>query len=350
MSMIDIKSLKCPACGAPYSAGQKICGFCHSALPEEPSPGPLAGVVASDGTEDIVDYYALFGLSVSASLGELEVQQAVLRTQQQYLLNRYLSEEQRRDLINDLEIGGWILSDERARREYDGILMSLGNGNFNESHLGTLSDLQRRAREALGLVVDQTSPQELLQQGIGYQALGMHREAAAVLRQAIEALPDSAEANYRYGQALLASDNPLSKGVHELRQAAASFKAAATIDASLMQAAAYEAFCLGLVARQEGQPTRAREALKRAVDLAPDLGDAWRALAALALQANDHDAVMQYCRQALICNAKDEQAYLLLVASCWRAGKHEWARDAAGRVATLRGVGWNADRVLREIV
>lgn len=348
--MIDLKSLKCPGCGAPYEEEQERCPFCGAILPQAAAAEQLANVAASDGSEDIVDYYALFGLSMGTDISEMEIQEGVLRAQQQHLLNPYIDKQRRQEMINDLEVGGWILADARARREYDGLLSSLSTGLFTEKHLGTLADVQRRAREALGLEVDHTSPEELLQQGIGYQALGMHREAADVLRRAVAEMPDSAEAQYRYAQALLSSGDPLAKGSHELRQAAEGFKTAAQLDATLLNAAAYEALCRGLLAREEGDIAQAQQHLRQSVSLDVHLGVAWRALAALSLRAGDDEAVFQHCRRAIHCDPKDEQAYLFLVASCWRTGKKEWARDAANRVAALRGAAWNADKVLREIL
>jgi tetratricopeptide (TPR) repeat protein len=350
MSLIDLQSLKCPACSAPYSPGQQVCGFCNTPLPQSIEAEPLTEGSASDGTEEIVDYYAMIGLSLMDAPGPNAVGQAALETQQRYMLNKFMDKEERNKLVENIEIAHWILTDDRARREYDGILMMLRNGIFNDKHIGMLGELQQKARRELGLTDDHTTPQEWLQQGTGYQALGMHREAAHVLKKVIDAMPDTGEAHYRYAQALMSYENPLSKGGHELRQAAASFKSAAQLDPSLHNAVAYEALCQGLLARQDGDTMRAKQELQRAVNLDANLGAAWLSLAALALQEQDHANVLSCCRRALLCDAQDEQAYLFLVASCWRAGQRERAYDAANRVAALRGSGWNAKKVLREII
>jgi tetratricopeptide (TPR) repeat protein len=348
--LIDVQSLKCPACSAPYSPGQKVCGFCNTPLPQSPDATPVAEGSASDGTEELVDYYALIGLTPAEAPTLIEIERAALQAQQRHLLNQFLSQEERQKLTDQIEIARWILTDDQSRREYDGLLLMLRNGIFNDKHLGTLGELQQRAQRELGLSDEQTTPQELLQQGIGYQTLGMHQEAVAVLKRAVEAMPDSAETNYRYARALLSAENPLSMGGHHLRQAATSFKAAAILDASLLNAAAYEKLCRGLLARSEGNLEQAQQDLQHATRMDATLGIGWLALASLALRQHNHKAVLGYCLRALQCNAQDEQAYLMLVASCWRAGEHDRAYDAASRVAKLRGSDWDAPRVLQEIV
>jgi tetratricopeptide (TPR) repeat protein len=350
MNLIDLQSLKCPACSAPYSPGQKVCAFCNASLPQSVEDAPLAEGSTIDGTEDIVDYYAVIGLSQMEAPGPNAVGQAALETQQRYMFNKFMSKQERDKLVEQTEIARWILTDDQARREYDSILLMLRNGVFNDKHVGILGQLQQRARKELGLEADHTTPQEWLQQGIGYQALGMHREAAQVLKKAVEAMPDSGEAHYRYAQSLLSYENPLSKGGHELRQAAASFKAAAKLDPSLLNATAYEALCQGLLARQDGNQSLAKQELQRAASRDANLGTAWLALAAMALQEQDHNTVLSCCRRALLSNPQDEQAYLFLAASCWQVGERDRAYDAAERVASLRGAGWNAKKVLREII
>jgi tetratricopeptide (TPR) repeat protein len=349
MSLIQAQTLKCPACSAAYSAGEDTCQFCGSPLPQE-SSATTAATPTSDGNEDIIDYYSLIGLHALEQPERMEIEEAALTTQNNHMLNQYMDAAQRKEVVERIEVGTWILTDERARRIYDGLLTSLRQGNFTPAHLGTLSDLQREARAALGLENDETAPEELLHQGAGFQALGMHQEAVRVLKRAVEGLPGSAEAHYRYAQALLNSDNPLSLSSHQLRQAASSFHTATQIDSTLHDASAQEALCQGLLARQDGDAARACAELQRATSIDPRLGVAWRALAALALQRNEHDEVMRCARYALQSDPRDEQTYLLLVASCWRAGQRSYAEDAARRVAALRGAGWTMQRILQEVI
>jgi tetratricopeptide (TPR) repeat protein len=352
MGLITIDTLKCPSCGAAVLPSQARCQFCGTPVEvpdasEQPEAAPLI-----TGNEQFVDYYALLGISVSntAPPDEIEIRQGALEAQQRAMLGSGADGQHANKLLEEIEIGSWILSDSRARNDYNSILFSLRNGHFNSKHLDLLHELQREARRELGMLDESASGAELLQQGIGYQTLGMHHEAAGVLKQAVLALPDSVEAHYRYGLALLGDESDISKSSHNLRQAIPSFEAAATLDPSLSDAPAYAALCRGLLAREQGDRARSETELRHAVSLKPDLGIAWRALAALALQAGKHDDVMDFCRRALLKNSRDEQAYLLLVASCWQAKQRDFARDAAGRVANIRGDGWTADRVLKEVI
>lgn len=353
MNLINLDALKCPSCGAAATPGQQRCQFCGTelSLPDNNQQADASPVISGD--ERIVDYYSLIGMSVSLEdpPNELEVREHAVRAQQSLLTQPHLDPVQRDKLIEDIEIGGWILGNERTRRAYDGLLFSLSSGNFNAAHIDQLKEMQNHARRELGLGTDdQTAGEDLLQQGMGYLSLEMYKEAAAALKDAVAAMPDAAHVHYYYGKALLGDESTLSKTPHNMRQAAASFQKAAALDPSLADAAAYEALCQGLLERESGNAAEAQAHLRRAANLDTGLGMAWRGLAALALQQGRHDDVLDFCRRALLKDSSDEQAYLLLVASCWRSGKRDYARDAAGRVARIRGQGWNADRVLKDIV
>lgn len=349
MNTIDVRARKCTACGANVPPGETRCGFCGAAQPEDtPETQPVAQAALS-GEEDIVDYYSLLGLNPSQEPDILETRRGVLRAQETLLLNEYIDAEERHRLTDNIEIGGWILTTARARGVYDGILMALRNGTFTAAHVTALSELQREAAQELGLLTDDTPPTELLQQGTGYIAMGMYREAAQVLQRAVEALPDSAEAHYRYGMALLGND-PLAAGSHEMRQAARSFQSAAALEPRLRDAPSLQALCQGLLARQDGDSAHAEAELRRALQMNPELSAAWCALAALALGQQRYGEVFSFCRNALLQNPQNEQSYLLLAAACWRTNQRDHARDAASRAARLRGEGWNAERILREIM
>jgi Flp pilus assembly protein TadD len=111
-----------------------------------------------------------------------------------------------------------------------------------------------------------------------------------------------------------------------------------------------QALCQGLLARQDGDTAQAEAELRRALQMNPELSAACRALAALALGQERYGEVFSFCRRALLQNPRDEQSYLLLAAACWRTDQRDNARDAASRAARLRGEGWNAERILREIL
>jgi tetratricopeptide (TPR) repeat protein len=349
VNTIHTRARKCSACGANVPAGEARCGFCGAPLPEDaPETQPAAQAVVT-GEEDIVDYYALLGMNPLQEPDVLETRRGVLRAQETLLLNEYIDAEERHKLSDSIEIGGWILTTARARSVYDAILLSLRDGSFTAAHVTALSELQREAAQELGLLGDDTPPAELLQQGNGYLAMNMYSEAAQVLQRAVEALPDSAEAHYRYATALLGSD-PLAAGSHEMRQAARSFQSAAALEPRLRDAPSLQALCQGLLARQDGDTAQAEAELRRALQMNPELSAASRALAALALSQERYGEVFSFCRRVLLQDPRDEQSYLLLAAACWRTNQRDHARDAASRAARLRGEGWNAERVLREIL
>jgi Flp pilus assembly protein TadD len=129
-----------------------------------------------------------------------------------------------------------------------------------------------------------------------------------------------------------------------------SLETASTLDPALTDAPAYAALSRGLLERENGNFAAAEAALREAVTQNSELSAAWRGLAALALRAHKHGEVMDHCRRALMQNPRDEHAYLLLTASCWRAGQRQFAHDAASRIASLRGAGWTPERVLQEVV
>ncbi len=353
MKLVNLEALECPSCGAAVSWGQTHCQFCGTDLewPEQATEPSAPGAMLT-GAEEVVDYYSLLGIGRADGEPptELEVREGALRAQQHAMMTPAVDKQAHAQMLERIEVGAWILSDERARREYDSMLISLRNGQFTQHHVANLHDLQQRARQELGLSVDDTPGDDLLQQGMGYLSLGMYREATQTLKRAIEVMPDSVDVHYNYGRALIEGDNPLMKTTHELRQAANSFAAVIQLDPSRTDAVAYEALCRGLMAREMGERAEARVQLRRAVATNPQLGVGWRALAAMALQDGNHNDVIDFCRRALLQDRSDEQAYTLLVASCWRAGQRDYARDAAGRIAALRGQGWNAQRVLKEIV
>lgn len=353
-NIIGTKALECPSCGAVVQQGQPRCLFCGTPLTwEEPAQQQAAAPVVT-GTEKLVDYYAMLGISHANGTPptQLEIREGALKAQQRVMANTFMDRQEINAQLEDIEIAIWILTNDIERRNYDSLLKSFRSGFFNEQHLLSLQAMQQEARQELGLLNDDvaSTPTDLVQQGKGYQALGMFNEAAAAFKRAIDLLPDSAEAHYGYGLAVVSDGNPMSKTSHELRLAANSFQAAVRLDPGLTDAAAYAALCQGLLAREMDEWQKAEDQLREAVRLKPKMGIGWRALATLALRARNHSDVFACCRRALLANPRDEHAYLLLVTSCWQAGQHDFARDAADRVAKLRGGNWTAEKVLREIV
>lgn len=361
-NLIRIETLRCPSCNAAVQREQERCSFCGAALPAVAAPPPLPDVPTITGQEAMVDYYALLGVSRPVKFNEhtnrleeialnpLEVQHAAATAQQRIMLGTFASDE-RVERIEQIEIGEWLLVNDRPRRTYDALLAAFMQGDFTAQHVKALDSLHAEARAALGLdgAEDGAQPAELLQHGKGYLSMGMYREAIAALQRAVAALPDSADAHYAYGLAIMGSDAPTSLSGHLLRQAANSFTTAARLEPRLHDAPAYATLCQGLLERELGHRERADELLREAVHHKPDLAIAWRVLAGMALQRGDHGRVLDYCRRAVTLDPHDEQAYLLLAASCWRSGNKQYAHDAAQRVARIRGGGTTAEQVLQEI-
>ncbi|HEU5087425.1 MAG TPA: molecular chaperone DnaJ, partial [Roseiflexaceae bacterium] len=109
-------------------------------------------------------------------------------------------------------------------------------------------------------------------------------------------------------------------------------------------------FWAGLLAREEGDRARAHSLLHAAAQqgCATDL-PVWRALAAIALHADQPRDAIAYCQRAL-ANGQDREAVLLLMAAaCLRTGQRAQAHEVAAQIATLRGGSWSPVGVLHEI-
>ncbi len=350
MKLISVQSLRCPSCGVAYQPGDQRCQACGTVLPAP--AGDMVATPVSDGREKLIDYYAIIGWYDHEPPSQQEINQRFLDEQLRVAMQVHLSATERQRWLEELEVGQWILSGTASRCAYDALLMAFRRGTLTPGHLQTLRELQQRARRELGYPsADEpaSDPMELLQQGVGYQALGMHKEAAEVLQQAVAALPDSPEAHYRYALALLETQEGLFKSPHILRQALSGFQTAARLDPNLLNVQAYVALTEGLLAREMGDQIQAYQALQAAVRLDNTLGMAWQVLAMLELQSQHYPAVLHCCRQALCCPGDHEHSYMLLAAACWKMNKQDWAYDAAQRAAELRGGGCTPQQVLQEI-
>jgi tetratricopeptide (TPR) repeat protein len=109
------------------------------------------------------------------------------------------------------------------------------------------------------------------------------------------------------------------------------------------------ALCRGLLARDEGDVTKAHAELAHAASLDSQLAVAWRGLAALALARRATEEALGYCGRALAIDRRDERALTLAIGASLRAGQHANAREFAGQIAAVRGEGWSAAAVLQEL-
>lgn len=379
--------VRCPNCAAPFPADAMQCAFCGTPRPVAPQP-PVAPPESGPPPTEPVDYYAMIGLTPqhlfvngrpftdqsrrrSASLlfarddddeSPLEIQgppspsdvdSAALAREHDILLSAGFTPAEREARLTEIQIARRILRDERQRGRYDMLLLDFSQGRLDRGRLETLRHLQDVARAELADERgEQPSEEEgaaLLKHGQGYLSARMPREAIAVLKRAVAALPQSAEAHTAYAQAIFASSDPLDLGGHMLRQLLRSVEAAQQLGAPLENGSAIAALCRGLLARDAGDTATAERELREATQIDGNLAAAWRALAALALGRGATDETLGHCRRALAIDARDERALLMIVAACLRANRRNQAREAAMQIAALRGEEWTADDVLREL-
>lgn len=382
--------VRCPACAAPFQPMATHCLFCGTPRPAHPAaPGapPESGPPATDP----VDYYALLGLPsrhlsppmsdalTEPSVGLLEIlmtgprlpvrpdpplhigeppsqeeiDAAALAGERQALLTPGISAEERAAREEEYELARRILREPQRRDQYDALLRGFRRGELGGGRLDALRQLQDAVRaeiaEERGERPGASEGAALLRQGQGYLDAGLPREAVAALRRAVQALPDSPQANAAYVRAILAADDPLDLGPHQLREVVRSLDALGSAGAPLDNGPALAALCRGLLARDAGESAQAEAELRQAAGLDANLAPAWRGLAALALGRGSADEALNCCRRALALNPRDERALLMAAAACLRARRREQAREAAAQVAALRGSGWSAEDVLREL-
>jgi tetratricopeptide (TPR) repeat protein len=378
-SQPDLAVVRCTYCGAPLEPQAPRCQFCGAARPVE-EKAPIALPTTPPPVEP-VDYYALLGLSddhlhprpQAARVimgndprrpggGALppdrpptpgEVDAAALALQQQILMQPSVEPIEREAQLSRYELARRLLRDERRRPQYDALLLMFRNGRLGQPQLEALSALEDSVRaeidEETGGRSNQHTADDLLRQAQGLIDAGVPREALPLLRRALQMPSAPPEAHQMFVQTMLANDDPLLIGGHQLRQIQASIAATAGAGRPIPDGDALLALCAGLIAREEGRTTEAEAALSQALSTNPQLSAAARGLAAMALARGANDEAIAHARQALLQNRDDEQALLLIAAASLRARRPEQAREAAASIARLRGPGWSADAVLRDI-
>jgi hypothetical protein len=369
-SALRLAALRCQGCGAPLEAHMPCCGFCGLARPEMPQAPqyvPEGGPPAAEP----VDYYALLGLTAEHLLaapareasGTLfapprpprseDVDQAANTRLHALLLAPGLAADEREARANEIESARRILRNERRRAVYDALLRDFAQGRLGAGRLDALHVLQdtvlAEVREERGQV-DPGDGQALLRQAQGLVASGMARDALPLLRRAQSAGLDTPELYRTLIQAAQAAGDPLSLGSYQLRQVLDAFDALERHGALPRDTPGRRLFWAGLLAREEGDGARAHSLLHAAAQqgCATDL-PVWRALAAIALHADQPRDAIAYCQRAL-ANGQDREAILLLMAAaCLRTGQRAQAHEVAAQIATLRGGSWSPVGVLHEI-
>lgn len=391
---LTTQAIRCTGCAAPLPSEADICPFCGTPRPaqrEPPATPPDSGPPATEP----VDYYALIGqtpqhlitvtpqierpphrpmkrgflthlftndddetdsLSRLASTrppSSVDIDAAARQRQHDVLLLSGLTKEEREARVNEIEIARRILRDERLRGQYDAIWRNFRDGKLDRGVFESLSHLQNLVRSELaeetGAPLSPEEGEKLLNHGIGYLKAQLPHEAIPILRRAVAALPHSAEALHAYAQAILGAGDPLDLGGHKLRQVLKSIEQSEALDQPIENGAALAALARGLLARDAGDMSTADTELRQATQLDPQLTPAWRGLAALALTQNNMEEVLYNCRRAIAITPQDERSLLMMAAACLRGRKRKQAQEIAAQIATLRGDGWHANDVLREI-
>jgi tetratricopeptide (TPR) repeat protein len=381
-SQTALSVVRCSACAAPLEPESAFCVYCGTARPPEPQAA-IPPLDASPPMADLIDYYALLGLTAehlqplptpAPSMGRIDprmnvygghiqhaprpptaqdVDAAAGKRQQAILIATSLSSEERESRLREIELARRMLRDERHRPSYDALLQDLGRGRIDRNRLEGLHQLQQTVlaeyQEEQGISLSGDQRDGMLRQALGYMDAGMPRDALALLRKVIAADPHSVAAQRAFAIAILTSDDPLALGGHMLRQVLNGMEIAQAGGQALEQGDALAALCNGLIAREEQRSAEAMAQLRQATRLAPQLGVAWRALAAISLDQGEYAATIQHAQQALSANSNDERALLLIVAACLRNRKREQAHAAAAQIARLRGPEWDAERVIHEL-
>ena len=127
--------------------------------------------------------------------------------------------------------------------------------------------------------------------------LRAHDEAKALseLRQAATVSPDFAEAHYRLAAALWQSSGDLAETIKELH---------AVIELDPDHARAH--YMLGLARQKQGMTVLAQAEFGRALEIAPSLYDAHRALAEMAIQGRDGSRAIAEYQSYLVWNPNDK--------------------------------------------
>jgi hypothetical protein len=282
-----------------------------------------------------------------------DVDEAANTRQHALLLAPGLPAAEREARLDEIDIARRILRDERRRVVYDALLRDFAQGRLGAGRLDALQVLQdtvrAELREERGGGHGNDAP-ALLRQAQGLLAGGMALDALPLVRRAQSAGLDTPELYRTYIRAIQAAGDPLALGSYQIRQALVAFDALERHGALPEHAPGQRLFWAALLARQEGDLARAHSLLQAAAKqgCGPDL-PAWKALAAIALHADQPRDAIAYCQRAL-ANGQDREAVLLLLAAaCLRTGQRAQAHEVASQVATLRGGSWSPVGVLHEI-
>jgi predicted Zn-dependent protease len=301
----------------------------------------------------VVDYYDVLHLAPSAlaPLTPASVDLAASQRAQETLRQPHVSPALRAQRLSDIEFARRILGDEARRQRYDALVADLKAGQGGPERLNALRQLQEEVSAEIQRGGIQFSAEGYAKLRDGQTALkqGRVREALDLLREAAAALPDDGEAQFVFARAILSSDDPLALGSHRLHELHAALEQLQRVDPQYPSLDSLRLFVDALIARDEGNGYVAEQKFRSALAYDPQLAMAWRGIAVVALHGGDPQVAIDAAQRAASLDPHDERAWLLVIAAGQNLGRHRAVREAAGQVATLRGAGWNVERVLREM-
>jgi curved DNA-binding protein CbpA len=371
-----VRGINCVSCGAAVSSSATFCPACGSqrdvAVGAELGDAPV---------EYLPNYYETLGLSPLMSIPPAanydvhglmrrrrnlldlmfdddadvneQLKPVLVPPSDDQIRLAYLARQRELAFRNDpqaeteVEVAFRVLSHPHRRATYDHLLQAQREQGWTKTRMRALSGLDREARAEIKGVVA-VDGEALLQQGKGYLKLNLAGQAVPVLKQACQALPDSAEAHYNYGLALWRSADLISLTAHQLRECVRALERAAELDSRITTTIApILTMCRGLQSYNDGNTAQAEHLFSELAQCTPSFVPAWRMLAAIALRNGQYETALGYAHQALNIEPSSEPVLLLAMAACWRQAEHQSAYELAARIGALRG-NVPAETVLRE--
>jgi TonB family protein len=195
------------------------------------------------------------------------------------------------------------------------------------------------ARGGQALDARQAAFDEQVERGRQLYLRGDSRGAVAVLREAVKARKDAAEAWYYLGLALVAEDEP--------KEARKSFERALKLRPDFTPARAGLAYALAA----SNKFSDARREARRVIEADPQQKDAHFVLGTVALRNNDFEGALREAELALRADAEYSPALLLktqaLISAVLGSGYREEPPPSDVRAARLREAEESLERVLR---
>ncbi len=190
------------------------------------------------------------------------------------------------------------------------------------------------------------------QLGLACYTLKLYDQAQAAFEQAKRFSPGNALVHYFAGLALLRCAEPEILSIQEFRihQMRKEFETALAINPGFSEAQLYRGLTDALLARNREDYSDALKPLKVITEATPDLGLAWRLLAACYFQTGDCQQAMIAGKRAFQLDPTNADVAYLIGAAYARVGETTEAENWARRVADLRGDPDSSRTIQREFL